>query len=180
MSLWSVKGSEVGRWSKQSTAAVLYLVNNGEGDDQRLVIGGGRGLEKLIPGAATCSRVLGGHHAPVTGLMSIPGALISASRDGRVRQWPWGPSEGDSRVQLEEVVGIEDIRSGMDESFRKFLVVGSKGTLTRWSWEGEIASKVDSLKSIHLLERTDRFPSKAYSRTISSLPVLIASLMCSW
>ena len=109
VSLWSVKGSEVGRWSKQSTAAVLYLVNNGEGDDQRLVIGGGRGLEKLIPGAAACSRVLGGHHGPVTGLMSIPGALFSASRDGRVRQWPWGPSEGDCQEQLEEVVGIEDM-----------------------------------------------------------------------
>jgi len=74
-------------------------------------------------------------------------------------------------------VGIEDIRSGMDESFRKFLVVGSKGTLTRWSWEGETASKVDSLKSIHLLERMDGIPSKAYSRTSSSPPVLTASMM---
>ena len=84
VSLWSVKGSEVGQWSKQSTAAVIW----GEGDDLRLILGGSRGLEKLIPGAAACSQVLGGHHGPVTGLLGVPGALVSSSRDGRVRLWP--------------------------------------------------------------------------------------------
>ena len=82
VSLWSVKGSEVGRWSKQSTAAVIW----GEGEDQRLVLGGSDGLEKLIPGAAACTRVLGGHHGPVTGLLGVPGVpgeLFTASKDGR-------------------------------------------------------------------------------------------------
>ena len=172
VSLWSVKGSEVGRWNKQSTAAVIW----GEGDDQRLVLGGSRGLEKLIPGAAACSRVLGGHHGPVTALLGVPGALVSSSRDGRVRLWPWGPEDGDSPQQVEEAVGIEDISTG-SQSLQNFLVVGSKGTLTRWSWEGENAVQVDSVGDLHLLERLDKTPSKVYSRTSSFPPALSASLV---
>ena len=43
--------------------------------------------------------------------------------------------------------------------------------------EGETASKVNSIDTIHLIERTDGIPSKAYSRTSSSPPVLTASMM---
>ena len=55
-------------------------------------------------------------------------------------------------------------------------MVGNKGTLARWSWEGENAAQVDSVESLHLMERLDDAPSKAYSRTSSSPPVLSASL----
>ena len=51
VALWSSRGCEVGRWSKPSSAAMLY----GEGDLQRLMLPRQGGLEKLEPGKAACS-----------------------------------------------------------------------------------------------------------------------------
>jgi hypothetical protein len=90
--------------------------------------------------------------------------------------WPWGPEDGDSPQQVEDVVGIEDISTG-SQSLQNFLVVGSKGTLTRWSWEGDHAVQVDSVEALHLLERLDKTSSKVYSRTSSFPPALSASLV---